>query len=417
MNPSTSTFPVKTVTVGGVSVTVNPGYFLSVRPNGGTGSYGNIWHGNRVDTFTSTDSPEILCSGWPNIAVTDSIGTVRVGTGTIRYAEAANGGTLLELSTNQIGRDYEAMQVSESYAAVQALLAAAGTGGTGQQVTTGATAVVVSQSFVNVVTVTSPGQVVQLSDAFPRTIIVNRSASYFLVKPPTGGQIGTASTNAGIRVLGYSEVEFIRLTSTSWISAVLQQAAQTYASAVTASATVITGEVALLSTSATAITNFYEYGDATTGEIPPKVRMTNTSPATKALIKFAGGFTDGTGAIGGVSIATPYEVPAGATVEFTYNPATGKVVATGNDIIRGTATLVLGATTFDSASIGAVNSARITTNSRFKRCGVSAINAGTLAVEFIPTIIAGTSIAIQGYDGAGASLATDVSTIYYEIHL
>jgi hypothetical protein len=308
------------------------------------------------------------------------------------------------------------IDVTQTVAQVKALILAAGTGGTGQQLTTGSTATVVTQSSVNVVTVTSAGQVVQLSDSFPETIIVDASANYMLLTPPTGSQIDTCATNEGVRVLGYSVVLFKRISATSWVSAVLKQSAHTYASSITSTATVVTAQVASLTTSATSVTNFYEYGDALTGEIPAKMRATNTSPATTAIMKFAGGFTDTTGALGGVSIATQYEIPPGVTVEFTYNRVTGKVVVSGNNVLRGTATLVLGAKTFNSAAIGAQNSARISANTRIVVTGISAVNGGTLATRFIPTIVAGTSIAIQGYDATGALLNTDVSTIIYEIH-
>lgn len=414
---------MKSILIDGhkAATSVSSGTILDAHLKAGV-VHGTVWHKGQPVSFTTTLTMAQLIAGWPSINVnvkvaSDKFLSTYISSGAVARVHSDGGKTILDLSHGRSGLLYESVTVSETVAQVIALLAAAGTGGTGQQVTTGSTAVVVNQSNVNVVTVTTPGQVVQLDDLFPDTLIVNSSASYFLVKPPTGSAIDTLSTNGGLRVLGYSVMRFSRITATSWVSAVEKQSAQTYASALTATATVVTAQVAVLSTSATALTNFYEYGDATTGEIPAFGRWTNTSPATTAKVKFAGGFVDGTGTLGGTAIATPYEIPPGCTVNFTYSHALGKVIATGNDVIRGTATLVLGAATFDSASIGAANSARITANSRISVTGVSAINAGTLSTRFLPTIVAGTSIVIQGYDAAGASLATDVSTIYWEIHL
>lgn len=423
MNPSTPTYPSKSVTLKGrtSATSISSGTILQAYLKG-SDVHGVAWHKSQPHKFTTALTMSQLVAGWPSIVVSVKVGpgqyrSTYISSGSVTNVHSDGGKTILDLSHGLDGIPYDSIVVSETVAQVLALLAAAASGGTGQQVTTGATAVVVNQSNVNVVTVTSPGQVVQLSDLFPDTLIINSSASYFLVKPPTGAAIDTLATNGGIRVLGYSSVRFSRITATSWVSAVQNQSAQTYASALTATATVVTARVALLSTSATASTNFYEYGDATTGEIPAFGRWTNSSTATTAKVKFAGGFIDGTGTLGGTAIATPYEIPAGCTVNFAYSHALGKVIATGNDVIRGTATLVLGAFTFDATSIGTVNASRISAASRVSVTGISATNAGTLATQFLPTIVANTSIVIQGYDAAGASLATDVSTIYYEIHL
>ncbi len=423
MNPSTPTYPSKSVTLKGraSATSISSGIILQAYLKG-SDVHGVAWYKSQPHKFTTTLTMAQLVAGWPSIVVSVKVdsGQYRstyISSGSVTNVHSDGGKTTLDLSHGLDGIPYDSIVVSETVAQVLALLAASATGGTGQQVTTGATAVVVNKSNVNVVTVTSPGQVVQLSDLFPETLIINSSASYFLVKPPTGSAIDTLSTNSGIRVLGYSSVRFSRITATSWVSAVQNQSAQTYASALTAAATVVTARVALLSTSATALTNFYQYGDATTGEIPAFGRWTNSSTATTAKVKFAGGFIDGTGTLGGTAIATPYEIPAGCTVNFAYSHALGKVIATGNDVIRGTATLVLGAFTFDATSIGTVNASRISAASRVSVTGISATNAGTLATQFLPTIVANTSIVIQGYDAAGASLATDVSTIYYEIHL
>lgn len=425
MNPSTPTFPLKSIKIQGhtSATSVSSGTILDAHLKA-SAVHGTVWHKGQPVSFTTTLTMAQLIAGWPCINVnvktaSDQYRSTYISSGSVTNVHSDGGKTTLDLSHGLDGIPYDSIVVSETVAQVLALLAASATGGTGQQVTTGATAVVVNKSNVNVVTVTSPGQVVQLSDLFPETLIINSSASYFLVKPPTGSAIDTLSTNSGIRVLGYSSVRFSRITATSWVSAVQNQSAQTYASALTAAATVVTARVALLSTSATALTNFYQYGDATTGEIPAFGRWTNSSTATTAKVKFAGGFIDGTGTLGGtaIAIATPYEIPAGCTVNFAYSHALGKVIATGNDVIRGTATLVLGAFTFDATSIGTVNASRISAASRVSVTGISATNAGTLATQFLPTIVANTSIVIQGYDAAGASLATDVSTIYYEIHL
>lgn len=423
MNPSTPTYPIKSIKIQGhkSATSVSSGTILDAHLRAGA-VHGTVWHKGQPVSFTTTLTMAQLIAGWPSINVNVKVASGQylstyISSGSVARVYSEGGKTILDLSHGLDGIPYDSIVVSETVAQVLALLAAAASGGTGQQVTTSATAVVVNQSNVNVVTVTSPGQVVQLSDLFPETLIINSSASYFLVKPPTGAAIDTLSTNAGIRVLGYSIVRFNRMTSLSWVSAVQKQSAQTYASALTATATVVTAQVALLSTSATALTNFYEYGDATTGEIPAFGRWTNTSSATTAKVKFAGGFIDGTGTLGGTAIATPYEIPAGCTVNFAYSHALGKVIATGNDVIRGTATLVLGAFTFDATSIGTANASRISASSRVSVTGISATNAGTLATRFLPTIVDNTSIVIQGYDAAGASLATDVSTIYYEIHL
>lgn len=423
MNPSTPTYPIKSIKIQGhkSATSVSSGTILDAHLRAGA-VHGTVWHKGQPVSFTTTLTMAQLIAGWPSINVNVKVASGQylstyISSGSVARVYSEGGKTILDLSHGLDGIPYDSIVVSETVAQVLALLAAAASGGTGQQVTTSATAVVVNQSNVNVVTVTSPGQVVQLSDLFPETLIINSSASYFLVKPPTGAAIDTLSTNAGIRVLGYSIVRFNRMTSLSWVSAVQKQSAQTYASALTATATVVTAQVALLSTSATALTNFYEYGDATTGEIPAFGRWTNTSSATTAKVKFAGGFIDGTGTLGGTAIATPYEIPAGCTVNFAYSHALGKVIATGNDVIRGTATLVLGAFTFDATSIGTANASRISASSRVSVTGISSTNAGTLATRFLPTIVANASIVIQGYDAAGASLATDVSTIYYEIHL
>jgi hypothetical protein len=317
--------PLKTLTgTDGKTYIIAPGVIVQARA---------LTSGSEV-TWQGTDKSIM------RVAVTDAIATVVAGTDLFLVTLAENSKQVyisasrvssLEnslipgacriktLSDTSNVEGFGSIDVTQTVAQVKALILAAGTGGTGQQVATGSTAVVVSQSNVNIVTVTSPGQAIQLSDSFPETTIINSSADYFLVTPPTGSQIDTCSTNAGVRVLGFSVVKFIRLTATSWVMVVERQAVALYTSGSAAQAAastgtrIVTAKTSLLTTSASTNNNF-QLGNATTGERPDIVYATNTSAADIANMIFTAGFVDAAG----VDVASPWPIAVSTTVKFSY---------------------------------------------------------------------------------------------------
>lgn len=328
MNPSTPTYPAKSVTLKGwdSATSISSGIILQAYLKGSAVN-GLAWYKGQPHKFTTVLTLAQLVAGWPsiNVAVKVASGEYRstyISAGSVTNVHSDGGKTMLDLSHELDGIQYGSIVVSETVAQVLALLAAASSGGTGQQITTGTTPVVVNQSNVNVVTVTTPGQVVQLSDLFIDTLIINTSASYFLVKPPTGSAIDNLSTNSGLRVLGYSVVRFSRISALSWISVVERQSGHSYTSAATGSATVVTARTALLTTSAST-NNFFQIGDSATGESPDFVTATNTSGANTAKMKFAGAFIDASGA----NVASPWDIAPSTTVKFTLMQAVGRYLA------------------------------------------------------------------------------------------
>lgn len=425
-----STLPLmelKTLTrVGtGTTFTVAPGIVMSVTPDSaGTGSYLLIRNsGGFCDQEHVTTTAAAFAVGTNFIPVTPVIGNPKyIRADTISNVQVNSPGSLLILLSDDKGMDQAAsLAVTESVADIADLIASVQEGGVGQQLTAGTTptqagGTVVTQSSVNVVTVTTPGDSITLSDAQPFVIMINRTSNWARVFPPVGSQIGTCATNKAVRLLGYSVALFRRISSTSWVYEVLEQSSTSYKTSATGSATVVTARNASI-TIASPTNCFIEYGDATTGEIPPVANIKNTG-SSSIKVKFAGDFID---AASDTAITSPYEIPANTSADFCYD-ATGKVVVSGIDSVKVAAKLVLGYRIFNatggagnSTGIGATAAAKITNNSQFRMNGISAINAGTVGSGFVVTIVAGTSIAIQAVDAAGANLATDVCSILGEI--
>ncbi len=411
---------LKTLTrVGsGTTFTVAPGIVMSATPDSaGTGTYLLIRNSSGFcdkEHVTTTVADFIVGTNFiPVTAVGSSASPSKyIRADTISDVQVNSSGSLLILLSDDNGMDQGAtLAVTESVADIAALVAAVQESGTGQQVTTSATPTIVNQSSVNVVTVANNGDIVQLSDAFPRTVLVNATNKYFLCTPPDGAQIDTCGTDDGLRILPYSSVEIFRESPTSWTSGIIRQSAQLYTATANGSAKVVTARFARV-TIGTSNTNYIEYGDASTGEIPDKVTVANLSTAYRLRVKFADGFID---AVTGAAISTFYGVPTNTTVEMAYDAAVGKVIVYGCQSMPVTGTLVLGAITFNSSNIGQTAAAKIRAGSQFRLNGRPNIYSGTVGAGFTITITPGSSIVIQMVNATGANLTTDVSDIVGEI--
>ena len=218
MNPSTLTLQRKLVTFeNGQTVDINAGYLLSVRASG-TGSQGTFWYGNSTKKFSSTDSPAVLVVGWPCILVTDSLGQVYIGTGTIREMYAAEGGTNISVSVDTIGADYRDFIVSESLTAVRALYdATAAASGGGSSTAASYTAAGTNQATATPTTTgevritggaANTGVVLDAATAGEKRTIYNATTTMKFVYPSTGEFIDPAGANIGI-TLGPGEGIFL----------------------------------------------------------------------------------------------------------------------------------------------------------------------------------------------------------------
>lgn len=121
------------------------------------------------------------------------------------------------------------------------------------------------------------------------------------------------------------------------------------------------------------------------------------------------------GTVNGGAVDAAFSIAAGTGYRISSFEGLTWLAERVSDTYRGSATLVAGAFTFNAGAIGAAQVAKITALTGFKRLGITAVNAGTVGTDFVLTIVAGTSLAIQAVDAAGANLNTDVSTIQYEI--
>lgn len=131
MNPSTPTFPTKSIRLKTYksATTVSSGTILEAHLEGST-VHGTVWHKGQPLGFTTTLTMAQLVAGWPSINVNVKLdnGKYRstyISSGSVAHVHAEGAGTTLDLTHGLDGILYSSIVVSDSISAVEAMLLAA----------------------------------------------------------------------------------------------------------------------------------------------------------------------------------------------------------------------------------------------------------------------------------------------------
>jgi hypothetical protein len=239
-------------------------------------------------------------------------------------------------------------------------------------------------------------------------IFKNMSANRAQVFPPVGGTINGGAVDAAFVVPGNSSFRFTSVEGLDFDVELVPGATQSATASTTSDQA---GGTPVVSPYVN-ITTVGSAGDSVSAKTySPRSFILWNRAAANSLDFFP---TVG-GTVNGGAANAAFAVAAGTGYRVSSNDGLAWLAERVSDTFRGSVTLVLGAATFDAGAIGADQAAKITALSGFKRLGVTLTNAGTIGTDFLLTIVAGTSIAVQAIDAAGVALITDVSTIQYEI--
>lgn len=241
-----------------------------------------------------------------------------------------------------------------------------------------------------------------------RRIVANTSGAgkYFTLYPPSGGTINGLAANAGINVPDGTVLEVVTVDGANFKACVLRQGTQS-TSAGPATPT-LANSTPIISSTVHAITVAANGRGFSLSTLSPRTVTFYNDHASNSVTLFA-----------------PTSVNGSASI--TVTPGLGLVLSSVDGLvwtidrilpIKVAVTLVAGVGTINSSNIGALAASLITATSVATPSSRSALNATpAMAVAFLQTQSAGTSITLTGYAAAGTALNTDVSTVNVIVNL